>query len=439
LQERYCLLQRLGNYGNRQTWLAFDEQSGKRVIVKALLFARDEQIWQEQRLIEREAQTLASISHPAIPRFCEQFDFTESEGIYTCLVLEYIPGESLAQLVKRDGSLNTEQVKQLAIQVLTVLEALHTLAPPVVHRDLKPDNLILREEDGKVCLVDFGSVQNQFEVGRTMTVVGTYGYMAPEQFAGLSNPTSDLYGLGATMLFALSGQDPADWPRRGPRIDLRTVPDESLRVWLGKMLDPDPTCRFTDARSALIALVKPSESGTALEVSRPTNSRLCISLSPDRYQIEIKSVSKWEIIKSFGWPGAIGVYGIVVGSLLPSIVNINAQLITLAEMAVPFMLMGTWILATGFQTAQWQWRLVADSKGKLLIRTLFGKVIQRYTLPTSLQVATAEEEISGKKPSKFSVALVTPEGRRYSLGNWYNKLESQQLADFLREWLEKNH
>jgi len=99
VQERYCLLQRLGSYGNRQTWLAFDAQAGKRVTIKAFLFAPDEQLWQEQRLIEREAQTLASISHPSIPRLYEQFDLTESEGTYTCLILEYIPGESLTQVV----------------------------------------------------------------------------------------------------------------------------------------------------------------------------------------------------------------------------------------------------------------------------------------------------------------------------------------------------
>jgi serine/threonine protein kinase len=438
LQERYRLLQRLGNYGNRQTWLAFNTQSGKRVIVKVLLFAPDEKIWQEQRLIKREAQTLASFSHPAVPRFCEQFDFTESEVTYTCLVLEYIPGESLAQVVQRDGSLSTEQVKQLAIQVLTVLEVLHALAPPVVHRDLKPDNLILREEDGKICLVDFGSVQAQFEVGRTMTVVGTYGYMAPEQFAGLSNPTSDLYGLGATMLFALSGQDPADWPRQGPYIDLRTIPDESLRIWLGKMLDPDPACRFTNAMSALIALLQPmvQRKDQDLEAHRTSNNvDLRISLSPDRYRVELKSAKSWRLSSAFVMPTAsLLIFSSVLSIALLDLSNPRLLLIT-----VPIVLAATLMFASALQSIPWQWQLVADPKNKLLLRTLFGKVIQRYTLPASLQVATAEETIAKSNPAKFSVALVTPHGKRYLLGNWYNKMESQQLASFLRGWLEENN
>jgi serine/threonine protein kinase len=438
LQERYRLIQRLGNYGNRQTWLAFNTQSGKRVIVKALLFAPDEKIWQEQRLIEREAQTIASISHPAIPRFCEQFGFTESEGTYTCLVLEYIPGESLAQVVRREGVFSIERVKQMAVEVLTVLEVLHALAPPVVHRDLKPDNLILREEDGKVCLVDFGSVQNQFEVGRTMTVVGTYGYMAPEQFTGLSSSVSDLYGLGATMLFALSGKDPADWPRKGSYIDLRTIPDEILRIWLGKMVNPDPACRFVTAKSALMNLLHPSEPEIASEALVPDESRLRISLSPNHYQIEIKSQNPWSIFNSFSspiikitliteglWVGICAVFKEVTN---PLVVGIMLALPGLSK-----------LFFLGPRYIPWQWQIVAEPKHKLLLRILFGKVIQRYTLPTSLQVATAEEDMSDKKSSKFSVALVTPEGRRYSLGNWYSKLEAQQLEDFLRKWLEENN
>jgi serine/threonine protein kinase len=440
LQERYCLLQRLGSYGNRQTWLGFDAQSGKQVTLKALLFAPDERLWQEQRLIEREAQTLASISHPAIPRFCEQFDFTEREGTYTCLALEYIPGVSLAQVVQQEGPFSMEQTRKLAVQVLAVLEILHSLAPPVVHRDLKPDNLILREEDGQICLVDFGSVQAQFGEGRTLTVVGTYGYMAPEQFTGLSSPASDLYGLGATVLFALSGQDPADWPRRGPYIDVRIVPDENLRIWLAKMLDPDPRCRFTDAKCALASLLQPGTLGTDLDIPHLSDSRLRISLSSDHSQMEIKSTNVSGILKSSGWLAAmIGFSAIAAFCLALSELTSPKLVSLLVTIAVPVLLLGIVVLAVGFRNLPWQWRLVADLKGKLLLRTLFGKVIQRYTLPTSLQVATAEEEISGKKPSKFSVALVTPEGRRYSLGNWYNKLESQQLADFLREWLEKNH
>ncbi|MBC7882927.1 MAG: serine/threonine protein kinase [Anaerolineae bacterium] len=438
LRECYCLLRRLGSYGNRQTWLAYDVQSGKRVIVKALLFAPDERLWQEQRLIEREAQTIASISHPAIPRFCEQFDLTESEGTYTCLILEYIPGESLTQVVRRDCALSIEQVKQLAIEVLAVLETLHSFVPPVIHRDIKPDNLILREEDGRVCLVDFGSVQAQFEVGRTMTVVGTYGYMPPEQFAGLSSPASDLYGLGATVLFALSGQDPADWPRRGPYIDLRTVPNESMRIWLGRMLDPDPACRFANARSARAALLQPGTLETEPETPYLPDVRLRISLSPDCKQMEIRSTNESISLNDLTWL-TVMTLGATAGFCLALSEIASSKLVgVVATIFVPLALMIASSFIVRLRSMPWQWKLVASAKSKLLLRTFFGRVVQSYTLPPSLQVATAEEDMPDKKPSKFSVALVTPDGRRYLLGNWYNKLEAQQLANFLREWLEEN-
>ncbi len=437
LRERYCLLQRLGSYSNRQTWLAFDAQSDQRVTLKAILFAPDEQLWQEQRLIEREAQTLASISHPAIPRFYEQFELTESEGTYTCLVLEYIPGKSLTQIVRKEGVLSLERVKQLVIEVLTILKVLHSFAPPIIHRDLKPDNLILREADGQVCLVDFGSIQAQFTEGRTTTVVGTYGYMAPEQFAGFSSFASDLYGLGVSVLFALNGQDPSDWPRRGPYIDLRTVPDEILRIWLAKMLDPDPTCRFADAMSALSALLQPMAQGKDqdLETFHTSNVDLRISLSPDRYRVDLTSAQSWRFSYSFAAP-IISLLIISLGLYLPLFDLTNPRLLLIAVLMA---LAATLMLASAIQNIPWQWQLVAHPKNKLLLRTLFGKVINCYTLPASLQVAIAEENIVSNIPTKFSVALVTPQGKRYLLGNWYNKLEARQLARFLREWLAKNN
>jgi serine/threonine protein kinase len=298
--------------------------------------------------------------------------------------------------------------------------------------------LILREEDGKICLVDFGSVQAQFEVGRTMTVVGTYGYMAPEQFTGLSSSVSDLYGLGATMLFALSGKDPADWPRRGPYIDLRTIPDESLRIWLGKMVNPDPACRFVTAKNALVNLLHPSEPEIASEALVPDESRLRISLRLNHYQIEIKSKNPWSIFNSFSSPIIKRI--LIAGGFWVVFCAVFKEVTYPLPLGIVIVLPGlSKLLFLAPQYIPWQWQIVANPKHKLLLRTLFGKVIQRYTLPISLQVATAEEEMSGKKPPKFSVALVTPEGRRYLLGSWYNKLESQQLASFLREWLEKNN
>ncbi|MGL4499087.1 MAG: protein kinase domain-containing protein, partial [Chroococcales cyanobacterium] len=149
------------------------------------------------------------------------------------------------------------EVRDLAKQLLEILMYLHQLTPPVVHRDIKPQNII-RQSDGKVFLVDFGAVQDTYRhtIASGSTIVGTYGYMAPEQFRGQAKPATDLYGLGATLLFLLTHKDPADFPEKRIKIDFRpyvTITPE-LADWLEKMLEPVIEDRFTSATEALAEL-----------------------------------------------------------------------------------------------------------------------------------------------------------------------------------------
>jgi ankyrin repeat protein len=131
------------------------------------------------------------------------------------------------------------------------------LTPPVFHRDIKPQNLI-GGKDGKVYLVDFGAVQNTYRstFSYGSTVVGTFGYMAPEQFQGQALPATDLYGLGATLLFLLTHRSPADLPTDRLKISFRKRVhiSEQFADWLEKMLEPDAEDRFVSAASALAAL-----------------------------------------------------------------------------------------------------------------------------------------------------------------------------------------
>ncbi|MHC5829679.1 MAG: serine/threonine protein kinase, partial [Nostoc sp.] len=111
------------------------------------------------------------------------------------------------------------EVKQIAKAVLEILVYLHGLYPPVIHRDIKPSNILLGDRSGnsvgQLYLVDFGSVQTVLatETG-TRTVVGTYGYMPPEQFGGRTVAASDLYSLGATLIYLVTGTYPADLPQK---------------------------------------------------------------------------------------------------------------------------------------------------------------------------------------------------------------------------------
>jgi len=152
---------------------------------------------------EREAATLKTLHHPRIPRFVASF--AEGEGVQLRLYLaaEFIEGEPLSTRIAR-GPFSEAMLSDVARQVLGVLVYLHKLG--VLHRDIKPDNLIVRP-GGEIVLVDFGSAR-RLSGSRTYgsTLVGTFGYMPTEQLGGTVDATSDLYALGATLLHAATGK-----------------------------------------------------------------------------------------------------------------------------------------------------------------------------------------------------------------------------------------
>jgi serine/threonine protein kinase len=153
-------------------------------------------------------------------------------------------------------------VKELAKSLLAILMYLHEQNQPVIHRDIKPSNILLHSRSGnsagQVYLVDFGSVQNQAaKFGGTITVVGTYGYMAPEQFGGRSVPASDLYGLGATLIYLVTGLHPAELPQQDLRIqfaDRAGQVNPNLIDWLEWMTEPSLEKRLSSAEEALRSL-----------------------------------------------------------------------------------------------------------------------------------------------------------------------------------------
>ncbi|MEO7091966.1 MAG: hypothetical protein ABI175_01870, partial [Polyangiales bacterium] len=142
-----------------------------------------------------------------------------------------------------------------------ILDYLHTRSPPVIHRDIKPSNLV-RAVNGRLALVDFGGVLDAARESGGSTMVGTFGYMAPEQLHGQVTPATDLYALGATIVSLAGGIEPEDVPRKGLRMDLaKHLPalDPALRSVLIEMTDPDPDKRPQRARDvvALLAKAKP--------------------------------------------------------------------------------------------------------------------------------------------------------------------------------------
>ena len=256
IAQRYRITGTLGQGGVGITYAAQDLKSGQQVALKALS-VRQMGDWKVLELFEREARILAQLNHPAIPRYLDYFEVDTPEDRAFYIAQELAEGKSLADLVEIGWRTNEDGVRRIATQILEILVYLHSLKPPVVHRDIKPQNLIWGK-DGKIFLVDFGAVQDTYRttLAKGSTIVGTYGYMAPEQFRGQAVPATDLYGLGATVLFLLTHRSPSDLPQERLKISFRSriQVSEGFADWLEKMLEPDVEDRFPSAKEALAAL-----------------------------------------------------------------------------------------------------------------------------------------------------------------------------------------
>ncbi|MEG4065733.1 serine/threonine-protein kinase [Microcoleus sp. Pol11C2] len=264
LAERYEVQRQLGKQTGRQTLLASDSQTQELVVIKQLFLGSDFE-WQDLKLFEREAETLKALSHSAIPRYLDYLEIDEPHSKSFALVQTYVEGKTLQEHLRSGRTFSESEVKELAKSLLAILNYLHQQDPPVIHRDIKPSNILLHSRSGnsvgQVYLVDFGSVQNQaVKFGGTITVVGTYGYMAPEQFGGRSVPSSDLYGLGATLIYLVTGLHPTELSQQDLKIQFADrVPqlNPNLIDWLEWMTEPSLSKRLSSAGKALVSLQNP--------------------------------------------------------------------------------------------------------------------------------------------------------------------------------------
>lgn len=213
---QYAVDSKLGAGGQGSAYLAnqnFDSEkvtSNRQVVLKEYILPANRGAELEEnksRSLQNEAELLSKIDHPQIVSLLDCF--VEDHRGY--LVLEYISGVSLRELVKKNGAQSEKDVVNWSMQVCDVLNYLHNLIPPIIHRDLTPDNLIL-DNQGKVHLFDF-TVAHQFESSRSATVVGKQSYIPPEQFCGEPATQSDIYALGCSMFYLLTGNDPEPMER----------------------------------------------------------------------------------------------------------------------------------------------------------------------------------------------------------------------------------
>ncbi len=303
LANRYEVQQQLGKKAGRRTFLATDLVTGKSVIVKLLAFSSDFE-WDDLKLFEREAQTLKSLSHPHIPLYLDYFEINSPAYKGFALVQTYIPAQTLEQYLQAGRKFTEPEVQEIAKALLEILIYLHQLNPPVVHRDIKPSNILLGERSGNsvgaVYLIDFGSVQTILaaEAG-TRTIVGTYGYMPQEQFGGRTVPASDLYSLGATLIYLVTGTNPADLPQKDFRIQFAEVANLSPNFtnWLQQITEPSLEKRFSSATVALTALENPEETNIkALTIRKPAGSKIQLTKNEESLKINIPALGFHPII-----------------------------------------------------------------------------------------------------------------------------------------------
>ena len=283
LNNRYRILETLGRGGFGETYLAEDTHmpSGKKCVIKQLKPVVQQPripLWMKERF-QREAAILEELGEGSeqIPRLYAYF--SEEDKFY--LVQEWIKGQTLAQKWSSQGNLDEEQVIGILEQLLPVLDYIHERR--IVHRDIKPENIILRDRDLIPVLIDFGAVKeamatvvNQKHSSMLSASIGTPGYMSSEQAAGRPVYSSDLYSLGLTAIFLLTGKSPHDLeadPRTGEIIWQQHAPnlDANLTAILNKVIRFHPRDRFSSAREMLAAL------GSSEQISQVTGATIRVA------------------------------------------------------------------------------------------------------------------------------------------------------------------
>jgi outer membrane protein assembly factor BamB/tRNA A-37 threonylcarbamoyl transferase component Bud32 len=252
LQERYEILDVIGVGGMGAVYRARDLRFPK--VTKLCAVKEIENTASDPRLrrlavkdFEREANILATLSHPSIPKV---FDYFSDED-RSYLVLEFIRGKDLEAIIEESRDfLPEEKVVDWAIQICDVLSYLHNHRPdPIVFRDLKPSNIMVNDYN-QIVLVDFG-IAKIFQVGEKGTVIGTEGYAPPEQYRGLAGPRGDIYALGATLHHLLTKRDPRFEPpfsfHERPIRSINPSVSEELEAIVMKALEYDMEKRFSSA------------------------------------------------------------------------------------------------------------------------------------------------------------------------------------------------
>ena len=274
LNGRYEIVRRIGGGGMGAVYLAKDQHLGDAPrAVKEMVESHIDDSQHEKAISDfrRESMLLTSLEHPSIPTIYDYFYDDKAARFY--LVMKYISGGDFSGRLKNapQGRIDEKTVADWAIQVADVLDYLHNHRPPIIYRDLKPANLMIDGNSGRVMLIDFGIARWVKHEEKGVTAVGTMGYAPPELFSGKVEPRSDIYSLGATMFHLITGSDPQDNPllifdftkNPRPRLINPSMSTEMERI-LMRAVEYKPENRFRSAsemRDVLIAHLEKLRSG----------------------------------------------------------------------------------------------------------------------------------------------------------------------------------
>lgn len=235
--------------GSSAIYLVRDKNNAKFVLKEAVVPAdADAELRNKSvEMLRREAGYLSRLQHPCLSRVLEYF--VEDDRHY--LLMDYMDGIDLRRLVREKSRPTIAEAMKYAREIAGILAFLHDQEPPIVHRDLTPDNIILRE-DGTIAVIDFGAANN-FIGTATHTLIGKQSYMPPEQLRGKTEQRSDIYAFGATLYFLLTGEDPEPISTLHPRQANSGVPEEidALVAWCTELEIVDRPASIKDVAKKL--------------------------------------------------------------------------------------------------------------------------------------------------------------------------------------------
>ncbi|HLO83761.1 MAG TPA: protein kinase [Nostocaceae cyanobacterium] len=334
LNNRYQVIQVLGAGGFGETFLAEDTHlpSRRRCVIKQLKpISNDPQTYQLiQKRFEREAATLEFLGEGSdqIPKLYAYF----SEAGQFYLVQEWIQGKTLSSIIQSQGKESEANVRNMLLSLLSVLDYVHSKG--IIHRDIKPDNIILRSPDQKPVLIDFGAVKETIRtvvsVGGIPTqslVIGTPGYMPSEQAIGRPVYATDIYSLGLTAIYLLTGQHPQELetnPQTGEIIWLPSAPHVSPE--LAMILNRAIAIRIGDRYSTASQMLNDLETAS---VNTYSNTTISLNPSPDTaqptqplYPVNTPII-KASLLQSIWQKPTVIIGSVVAGSVIGTLVISN--------------------------------------------------------------------------------------------------------------------